>query len=75
MNCHFFFLIVFLLFADRRVGTSMNSPYVCCGCLSEYTIRLEYTYFLQAISFRRVGSTWGPTSGIKVEVTVRILGV
>ena len=43
------------------LAMSINSPCVRRGNLGECTIRLEYTSFLQAIAFRRVGSAWGPT--------------
>ena len=51
------------------LATSINSSCVRCGCLDECTIRLWYAPFLTAIAFRTIGSVWGPTSGIKVEVT------
>ena len=44
-----------------RLSVSINSPCVRCGRLGECTIRLGYAPFLQAIAFRRVGCSWGPT--------------
>ena len=47
------------------LAESINSTYVRHGHLGECTIRLGYAPFLTTIAFRRVGSTWGPTSGIR----------
>ena len=51
------------------LAASINSPCVRRGRLGECTIRLGYAPFLTAIAFRRVGSTRGPTSGIRADVT------
>ena len=41
----------------------------CHRCSGECIIRLRYAFFLTVIAFKRVGSTRGPTSGIKAKVT------
>ena len=48
---------------------SINSPCVSYGRLGECTIRLGYMHFLTTIAFRKVGSIWGPTNGIRVDAT------
>ena len=41
----------------------------CREHLGECGIRLGYTSFLTTIVFKRVGSSWGPISSIRTEVT------
>ena len=51
------------------VFASINSPCVRRGHLGECIIKIRYAPFLTSIAFKRIGSTWGPTSGIRVKVT------
>ena len=48
---------------------SINSPCVRRERLGECIIKVGYAHFLTVIAFLRVGSAWGPTSGIRAEVT------